>query len=56
MKVINDLIGFDMKIVQDTDYFNFSLDSVLLYNFLKLKWDNVINKYSNKDIHININK
>ena len=37
MKVINDLLGFDMKIVQDTDYFNFSLDSVLLYNFLKLK-------------------
>lgn len=26
-----------MKIVQDTDYFNFSLDSVLLYNFVKLK-------------------
>ena len=26
-----------MKIVQDTDYFNFSLDSVLLYNFLNLK-------------------
>ena len=25
-----------MKIVQDTDYFNFSLDSVLLYNFLNL--------------------
>ena len=26
-----------MKIVQNTDYFNFSLDSVLLYNFLSLK-------------------
>ena len=37
MKVINDLLGFDMKIVQDTNYFNFSLDSVLLYNFLSLK-------------------
>ncbi len=37
MKVINDLLGFNMKIVQDTDYFNFSLDSVLLYNFLNIK-------------------
>ena len=37
MKVINDLLGFNMKIVQDTEFFNFSLDSVLLYNFLKLK-------------------
>ena len=37
MKVINDLLGFNMKIVQDTDYFNFSLDSILLYNFLNLK-------------------
>ena len=37
MKVINDLLGFNLKIIQDTDYFNFSLDSVLLYNFLKLK-------------------
>ena len=40
MKVINDLLGFNMKIVQDTNYFKFSLDSVLLYNFLKLK-DNI---------------
>lgn len=37
MKVINDLLGFDLKIVQDTDFFNFSLDSVLLYNFLNIK-------------------
>ena len=37
MKVINDLLGYNKKIVQDTDYFNFSLDSVLLYNFLNLK-------------------
>lgn len=37
MKVINDLLGFNLKIVQDTNYFNFSLDSVLLYNFLNLK-------------------
>ena len=40
MKVINDLLGFNMKIVQDTNYFKFSLDSALLYNFLKLK-DNI---------------
>ena len=37
MKVVNDLLGFDLKIVQDTKYFNFSLDSVLLYNFINLK-------------------
>lgn len=37
MRVINDLLGFNLKIVQDTDYFNFSLDSVLLYNFLNIK-------------------
>lgn len=37
MKVINDLLGFNLKIVQDTSYFNFSLDSVLLYNFLNIK-------------------
>jgi tRNA1(Val) A37 N6-methylase TrmN6 len=37
MKVINDLLGFNKKIVQDTSYFSFSLDSVLLYNFCKVK-------------------
>ena len=37
MKVVNDLLGYNLKIVQDTDYFNFSLDSVLLFKFLKLK-------------------
>ena len=37
MKVINDLLGYNLKIVQDTEYFNFSLDSVLLVNFLNLK-------------------
>ena len=40
MKVINDLLGYDnMKIVQDDEYFNFSLDSVLLPNFIELKKD-----------------
>lgn len=37
MKVINDLLGFNKKIVQDTSYFSFSLDSVLLYNFCTVK-------------------
>ena len=39
MKVINDLLEFDKKIVQDTDYFNFSLDSVLLVNFCNIRKD-----------------
>ncbi len=35
--VINDLVYFeDIKIVQNKKYFNFSLDSVLLPNFVKL--------------------
>lgn len=35
MKVINDLIGYkDMKVVQNTDWFSFSLDSVLLPRFV----------------------
>ena len=34
MKVTNYLLGYkDLKIIQDTDMFNFSLDSVLLPNF-----------------------
>ena len=37
MEVINDLLGYDnMKIVQNTDMFCFSLDSVLLANFVSL--------------------
>lgn len=37
MEVINDLLGYDnMKIVQNTDMFSFSLDSVLLANFVNL--------------------
>ena len=37
MKVINDLLNYkNMKIVQDEDYFNFSLYSVLLPNFVTL--------------------
>ena len=37
MQVTNYLLGYkDMYIVQDSDMFNFSLDSVLLPNFIKL--------------------
>ena len=37
MKVVNDLLDYNnLKIVQDENYFNFSLDSVLLPNFVKL--------------------
>jgi tRNA1(Val) A37 N6-methylase TrmN6 len=38
MKVINDLLGYEnIKIIQDDDCFNFSLDSVLLPNFVTIK-------------------
>ena len=37
MKVINDLLNYkNLKIVQDDNYFNFSLDSVLLPNFVTI--------------------
>lgn len=37
MKVINDLLNYNgMKIIQDNEFFNFSLDSVLLPNFVTL--------------------
>ena len=37
MKVINDLLGYDnLKIVQNPEWFSFSLDSVLLPNFVTL--------------------
>lgn len=37
MKVINDLIGYkDMKVVQNPEWFSFSLDSVLLPRFVTL--------------------
>ena len=37
MKVINDIVGYKkIKIVQDTQMFNFSLDSVLLPRFITL--------------------
>lgn len=37
MKVINDLLDYkNLKIVQNDEWFNFSLDSVLLPNFIKI--------------------
>lgn len=40
-KVINDLVYFkDLKIVQNKNYFNFSLDSILLPNFVELTKSN----------------
>lgn len=37
-EVINDLVFYDnLKIVQNKNYFNFSLDSVLLPNFVEIK-------------------
>ena len=44
MKVINDLLNINnLKIVQDTDYFNFSLDSVILSDYVNpRKGDKII--------------
>ena len=37
MRVLNDLVGYkNLKIYQDTDWFSFSLDSILLPNFVTL--------------------
>ena len=46
-KKINDLLGYgNLKIVQDKIYFNFSLESILLPNFIK------VNKSDNKIIDL----
>lgn len=36
MKVVNKLLDYDLEIVQDTRFFNFSLDSVLLAKFANI--------------------
>ncbi len=37
MEILNDLVGYkDLKIFQNTDWFSFSLDSILLPNFVTL--------------------
>ena len=36
MKVVNDLLGYEgLKIIQDTEMFSFSVDSMLLADFIK---------------------
>ncbi len=37
MEVINDIVGKNLKIYQDDSYFKFSLESVLLPNFVNVK-------------------
>ncbi len=37
MKVLNDLLEYNLKIYQDSDAFNFSLESAILPNFVSLK-------------------
>ncbi len=40
MEVLNDLVGYsNLKIYQNSDWFSFSLDSVLLPNFVTIKSD-----------------
>ncbi len=40
--VVNDLVGYEnLKIVQNTEYFNFSLESVLLPRFCEIKKGNL---------------
>lgn len=36
MKVLNDLVGLDLKIYQDDEFFKFSLESILLPNFVNI--------------------
>ena len=37
MEVLNDLVGYkNLKIFQNSDWFTFSLDSVLLANFVTI--------------------
>ena len=38
MEVLNDLLGYNLKIYQDRDYFCYTLDSILLANFVKFKY------------------
>ena len=37
MEVLNDLVGKNLKIYQDNDYFKFSLESVILPSFVDIK-------------------
>ncbi len=37
MKVLNDVLGYPLKIYQDQDYFCFSIDSVILANLVNIR-------------------
>jgi len=37
MKVLNDILGYDLKLYQNQDWFCFSIDSVILANFARIK-------------------
>ena len=37
MEVLNEIVGKNLKIYQDSEYFKFSLDSVLLPGFVNIK-------------------
>ena len=37
MKVLNDVLGYDLEIYQDNKWFCFSIDSIILANFPKIK-------------------
>ena len=41
MEVLNDILGYkNRKIYQDDNYFSFSIDSILLCNFISIKNNN----------------
>ena len=45
MEVLNDILGYkNLKIYQDTDFFSFSLDSIILANYstLRLRDKNIV--------------
>ena len=40
--VVNDLLNYDLKIVQDNNFFKFSIDSVLLAEFVKIDYSDKV--------------
>lgn len=42
MEVLNDLFDYSLKIFQNSDYFKFSLDSILLGEFVEIKNNNIV--------------
>ena len=37
MKRLDDILNYDLKIYQDSDFFSFSLDSIVLANYAKIR-------------------